>query len=287
MHHETELLVAAIESLKQEPNFFKDYVFPIASAFFTSILGATIAYFTLKYQESIQIEKDKMNSANKWILLADSARSTLLSIKSNYYKKLTDSPIQRSLVIPDILFYADRISENFQDLSFIVPIADATTTDYPKWSQIPRIYSMFSNYNYLLKLWEQRNEINQPFQEELLKQYPNQGYAHISNEKVISSVDHVKLVRLIDLTERVIKITDDILLELDDFLSEFPNYTKQLINVKRLKKYGSILLYSNNDNQELLSLLKRVPEVDFSSVESLYGQSADEIKEQHKTGYEQ
>ena len=106
-------------------------------------------------------------------------------------------------------------------------------------------------------------------------------------EEIKTYVDAAKLLMLIDLTERVVTLTDDILLELDDFLSEFPKYAKQIINIKRLKKYGSILTYSNNGNQKLLSLLERVPTVDFSSVESLYGQAADEIKEKYKTGYEQ
>jgi hypothetical protein len=47
VHEETELLVNAIEALKQEPNYIKDYIFPIASALFTSVLGAGIAFFTL------------------------------------------------------------------------------------------------------------------------------------------------------------------------------------------------------------------------------------------------
>ena len=59
MIEETELLVRAIESLRQDENLFKDYIFPIASAFFSALLGAGVAYFTLKYQEDIKIEKRK------------------------------------------------------------------------------------------------------------------------------------------------------------------------------------------------------------------------------------
>ena len=59
MANEVELVVKAIEGLKQDPNYFKDYIFPIVSAFFTSILGAGIAYFTLRRQEYLQIEKEK------------------------------------------------------------------------------------------------------------------------------------------------------------------------------------------------------------------------------------
>lgn len=56
MHNETELIVNAIESLRQEGSIFKDYIFPIASAFFTS---AGIAYKSFRYQDDIKIEKEK------------------------------------------------------------------------------------------------------------------------------------------------------------------------------------------------------------------------------------
>jgi hypothetical protein len=95
VHQETQLIVSAIESLQQEPNFFKDYLFPIASAFFTSSLGAVIAYYILNRQEYVQIEKDKMNASNKWTLDIEQARSNLIAIKDNYNGELTDIPLQR------------------------------------------------------------------------------------------------------------------------------------------------------------------------------------------------
>ena len=121
MHQETELLVSAIESLKQEQNIFKDYIFPIASAFFTSLLGAFIAYLALNRQESLKLEKEKLIAANKWTLDAERARSSLISIKGNYYKQLQSHPIQRLVSIPTILLKSEPVLENYQDLAFIVP----------------------------------------------------------------------------------------------------------------------------------------------------------------------
>lgn len=284
MHEETELLVKAIEGLKQESSYFKDYIFPIASALFTSLLGAGIAFFTLRHQESLQLEKEKMNNANKWTLKIEEARASLIAIKGNYNGELTSDPFQRVSAIPTILFHAQSIAEDYQDLSFIVPKAGEESE---KWSQITRIRSMVSNYNYILKLWEQRNDVNQAFKEKLLQAHGNNAHMTLSINDVIQAAGRAEVVILIDLNERVIKLTDDLIRETDNFLSEFPEYAKSKIEFKRLKKYGSILTYSNNDNNKLLELIERTPEVDFSSVEDLFGSSAEDITKRHETGYEQ
>ena len=120
MTQEVEMIVKAIGELQQEPNYFKDYMFPIASALFTSLLGAGIAFLTIKHQEDLKIEKTKMDSTNKWTLLAEEARSTLIAIKSNYHGNLTEIPAQRLSAIPSILFHATPITERYEELSFIV-----------------------------------------------------------------------------------------------------------------------------------------------------------------------
>jgi hypothetical protein len=286
VHQETELIVTAIESLKQEPNFFKDYIFPIASAFFTAILGAVIAYFTLNKQEKIQIEKSKMNAANKWTLDIEQARSCLIAIKGNYNGKLSNKPMQRLGATPSILFHAEPIIENFQDLSFIVPNQNIENSDLPKWSQIPRIRHMVSNYNYLLKMWTQRNESNEKFKQSLLKSMGGKAHDTLSLPDIEKAVSTADLVVLIEFTEQCIVLTDQIIIELDDFLSEFPDFVKTKIEIKKLKKYGSIITYLNNDNQNLLDIIKKEPKADFSSVAHLYGQTVEEIEKRHKTGYE-
>jgi hypothetical protein len=285
VHEETALLVQAIEGLQQESNHFKDYIFPIASALCTSLLGAGIAYLTLRHQEGVQIEKDKLETSNKWTFHAEGARATLIAIKANYHGQLSDSPLQRLGSIPSILFNAESITENYQNLSFLIPSANEKK-EIPKWSQIPRIRAMISNYNYLLKLWQQRNEMNEQFKRQILQSQGSKAYTNLSLEDVIAACGQAQVVVLIDLTERVIRLTDDLIIELDSFLSEFPVYAKTKVQVKRLKRYGLIVTYSNNGNEKLLKLLERSPEVDFKPVEQLFGEPADEIKRRHTTGYE-
>jgi hypothetical protein len=286
MHQETELLVNAIESLQHDSSLFKDYLFPIASALFTSLLGAGIAYFTLRYQESIQIEKEKMNTTNKWTLLAEEARSTLISIKGNYNEKLSDNPFQRISAIPSILFHATPIIEKYEELSFIIPKSGSKLSDAEKWSQIFRIRTMISNYNYVLELWNQRNEIERPIKLKIMKQAKGQAFVNMNQIELIDLIGASEISVLIDLTERVVKLTDDLIIETDDFLEKFPAYAKTLVNTDRLKKYGSVLKYSNNGNERFLNLIKRVSEVDYTYLEDLFGQSAEELKKGHLTGYE-
>lgn len=288
MNPEIEPLVKAIESLQQETSLFKDYMFPIASAFFTSLLGAGVAYLTLKYNENIQIEKNKMDATNKWTFLAEEARANLLAIKRNYHGSLTTSPAQRMSAIPSILFHASPILERYEQLSFIIPKAKSNLKDQHKWSQILRIRSMVNNYNYILELWEQRNKVERPIKEKIMKKYSNvtNGFVNIGYNELIECIGPVDLSVVIDITERVVNLTDDLLIELDGFLLEFPKYAETLINTKKLKKYGSILKHSNDGNPAIMDLLKKSPEADYSTVENLFGESSERIKARYQTGYE-
>jgi len=287
VHQETELLVSAIESLKQEPNLFKDYIFPIASAFFTSILGAFIAYLVLNRQENLSLEKEKLSAANKWTLDIERAKSSLISIKSNYHKELNSHPLQRLASIPSIIFKPEPIVENYQDLAFIVPsIEDAASTD-DKWSQISRINCMVNNYNSLIHMWKKRNEVNEAFKQSILNTYGNNAFVDISLKDAEAAFGSAGLVPLIDITERCIKLTDQIIIELNDFLEHFPKFAKTKINLKRLKNYGKLIIYSSNDNKLLLDIIKPEVEVDFASVVHLYGESIQVIKKRHTTGYDQ
>ena len=285
MNPDTELIVNAIKSLKQDPSYFKDYIFPIASAFFTSLLGAGIAYFTLRHQEGIQIEKDKMNTVNKWTLLADEARSVLVTIKSNYHGNLTDSPIQRALAIPSVLFTAKPINEEYSNLSFIIPKALENKLEHTKWSQISIIRTMICNYNYLLELWVKRNEVERPIREKLIQKYSQKAYADVSLNEILDCVSAADLAVLVDLTEHVVILTDDLLVEFDTFLHDFPNYTKTLIKTDKLKRYGSILNYSSDGNKKLAAMIKRSPSSNYELVTGLFGATVEQLQERYKTGY--
>ena len=286
VHQETELIVTAIESLKQESNTFKDYIFPIASAFFTSILGAFIAYLALNRQEALQLEKEKLNAANKWTLEIERARSSLIAIKGNYHKRLSSVPLQRLFTIPSIIIKSEPILDSYQDLAFIVPSEDSKETEPPKWSQITRVNSAVANYNSLLNMWEKRNELNEQFKQAILTKHGNNAFSNLSLEDAESAFGKSGLAIIIDLNEKCIKLTDHIIIELNDFLENFPSFAKTKINLKRLKKFGRLITYSNNSNPVLLELIKNEEKVDFSSVQNLFGEPTKVLDSRNTTGYE-
>ena len=286
MHEEVKLIVQAIESLKTESNVFKDYIFPIASAFFSSLLGAGIAYFFFRYQEKIKIEKNKMDIVNKWILLAEDAHLNLIAIKQNYQGKLTDLPLQRALTIPHIIFSPQPILEKYSELSFLAPKNKIQETE--KWCNISRIKVMINNYNLLQDLWKKRNEIVRPIQEKLVAQYSNNSVINVTNEEIFVCVSKVDVLSLVDLTERTVNLTDDILIELEDFLTSFPNYAETLIDTKKIKDYGSVLKYlSNNNDPVIVEILKSSPKVNYQLLANLFGIKAEELEKRYKTGYEE
>jgi len=284
MDQGTEQIIQAIQSLKQESNLFKDYLFPLFSAFFAATLGAATAYFSLKYHQYVETEKEKLNITNKWLLLAEEARSNLIAIKQNYHGKLENHPIQRAFSIPTILFIATPIAEDYSKLSFLIPKSPLNTA--PKWSQISRIRAMTHNYNYLLELWRKRNEIERPMREEIFHKFSTEAFMDMEAGQVIDYIDKANLALLIDLTEHVVRLTDDLLLEFNDFLSNFPDYAETLINMKQLEHYGSILNYSQNGSKKLLAIHAKSPEADYQSVTELFGMTLEQLKQRHTTGYE-
>lgn len=244
MHQEIEPLIQAIESLRQDVNPFKDYVYPIISGILSSLLGAGVAYLTLRHQDNIQIEKEKLNTVNDWMLLAESAFATLVTFKTNYYKKIDSNPFQRALTIRSIIHISNKIDKNISSLSFIVPKKEDEKSLNIKWRNIPRIRTMVNNYNYILDLWEKRNEIERPIKEKLLQDHSSQtSYADVNSKDILNSIGATKITSLIDITEQLIKLTDDLLIEIDDFMSEFTGYKPIFITEPELAGKGGSLKY--------------------------------------------
>jgi hypothetical protein len=185
-----------------------------------------------------------------------------------------------------LLLKSKPILESYQDLAFIVPSEEEFKSTDEKWSQITRINAMVSNYNSLLHMWEKRNELNEAFKKSIFGAYGNNAFVNITPADAEAAFGSAGLVSLIDVTERCIKLTDHIIIELNDFLENFPDFAKTKINLKRLKHFGKLINYSNNENEILLDLIKPEVNVDFTSVQVWFGQSIKDIEKRHTTGYE-
>lgn len=100
---EAQLIAYAILQLKSESNVFKDYLFPIGMAFFSSLIGAIIGYLIYLRQEKKTLEKYKLDMTNKWLLMAYHIFQQLIGFKESYYKVIDSNPVHRVLTVPTIL----------------------------------------------------------------------------------------------------------------------------------------------------------------------------------------
>ncbi len=287
MNEETKALVAAISSLKQDPSYFKDYIFPLVTGLFSSLLGAGVAYFTIRHQDNALLQKHRVKAINDWVLSAEGAMQSLISIKQNYHGKLSSNPFQRAMEVRSLIGNTTKLDKDVTDLAFIVPRKDQPDTHNIKWRQIPKIRSMVQNYNLTIDTWNKRAEIDRPIKEQLMRDYGGLAYAHVNKEQIFKSVGAANFTLLIDFTERAIKFTDDLIIEFNDFLNHFPEITKPLITEKYRDRYGPILTFSTGGNEKLENLMKKCVEVDYSILALLFGESEARIKAEYETGYEE
>lgn len=286
MHEETNLIVGAIQSLKQESDPVKDYKFPVFTAFFSSLLGAFVAYFTIYHQEKVKTEKEKVKIINDWVLLAEGAMQSLIAIKQNYHEKLTTHPFQRTLSTRAFIHDTKKIDKNISELTFILPKKDDKEALKEKWRQLPRIRAMIDNYNFVIELWNKRSEIGRPIIEKIIKDHANLAHGEFTEQQIFSSVEPADFIALIDLTEKAINFTDKFIIEFNDFIAEFPRVGKSLLSKKTIDKFGPIATYNVSDNPVLLNIIKETTKVDKEILAPLFGLSIEELEREFVTGYE-
>lgn len=162
MDENTQILVNSINNLKDDSNLFKNYIFPVISGFFSAVLGAAVAYFSLRHQENIQIERHKLEICNKWIIDAEGLFQSLMAFKENYINEINSEPAERAIKVRRIISHQKPVQMNFSELAFITPQAGDEDHEQPKWRQISRIRGMVENYNALLRVWNDRNMLDKP-----------------------------------------------------------------------------------------------------------------------------
>lgn len=285
MSEEAELIAKAIESLQTDSNWLKEYLFPIVSSFLSALLGAWVAYFALRYQENIHIEKDKLTACNQWTLKVEGLFQSLIAFKSNYSGEINQDPFNRALKVRHIISHSKPLDENVSNLSFVIPLKEDPSSFKVKWRNLSRIGGMVANYNLILQIWEKRNEIERPLREKLISAHGEKGYVELSHDQIIRTLGHKDTYSLIDITERAIHLTDDIIVESNDFLEEFPDVAKSIIDTKKTRKYGRVLTFSTHENDRLKRMIKKCPEVDFDILVDIFGIPKKEIEQFYDNGY--
>ena len=268
-----QLIADAILQLKNDTNIFKDYLFPIAMAFFSSLIGAVAGYFVYLRQEKSANEKRKIDLINKWILIADELHQNILSIKLNYHGRLSAHPYQRAIFIPVIIKPEKKYQFDYFELAFIT---ESKITS--QWLSIPFLRTLFANYEVLVSIWSKRNEFYLKVRDQLFESQQASGaFVDLSDEEIEKYTDHSDLSTLIDLTERALRLTDDLVIEYYNFLYKFPNVVKNKVDLKLISNYTKIIETGIENNKAIHSLLIDSPKPDYEKISELSGRSIEEL----------
>ena len=278
---EVKQLVEAIDGLKG--GLFKDYVYPIAMALVSTFLGAAVAFWTVRHQENVKIEKDKLSIANRWILKMEEARTNLFAIKRNYHGELTDHPFERLAVVPTNPVKHKRLDEDYTNLTFVVPHGLHPDAVPYRWSQITRIRAILSNYNELMGIWERRHDLNEKFKDSIQSNHPGHLITGISFQDAINAHGPDNMLRLIDCNETALRLTDSLLEEFTDYVVNFPGFVQTKIDLKLIKRHGTLISYYGDTSDELYRLLQRSPRADYRNIEGLFRESAEQIERRYSS----
>lgn len=245
-HEDMQLLIKAIENLKAEDNLIKDYIYPIALAFVSAVMGSLFGYYVILKREKVEAEKEKIDATNKLLLEAIDCFHDLEAIKGNYLGKLTDNPAQRLVCVPPILMLHRPSNPEFAGMFYLAKDASKILKNrtfketQENFANIPRIKLTFANYNTALEMWKTRNELALPIFETIVVKNSATGVANVSFEDMVRSASHLKITQLIDLNEKILSLTDDLLTDFMNLLTELPQMSEQLICKKVMKKYGAV-----------------------------------------------
>lgn len=245
-HEDMQLLIKAIEGIKSEADWIKDYIYPIVLAFMSAVMGSLFGYFVIIKREQDETEKAKIDATNKLLLEAIDCFHDLEAIKCNYLGKLTDNPAQRLVCVPPILMHHRPSNPEFAGMFYLAKEASKIFENRTfqetqnNFANIPRIKLIFENYNTALEMWKTRNELVLPVFEAIVSGNSATGVANVRFEDMVRPVGHAKIAQLVDLNEKVLSLTDDLLADFMKLMMELPKISEQLISKKIMEQYGQV-----------------------------------------------
>ncbi|CZY06084.1 hypothetical protein [Enterobacter hormaechei] len=294
------LLAKAIVSLQPSSDYMKDYIFPITLAFFSALLGGMSAIYINRKQDLKNITKDNFVAANETFVKAHGCLNNLIAIKANYKHITFDEPLYRALAYPTMLVKKDEVIFNPSTLYFIRPIPTANkpfpqnliwhikhrilNMEVPSpppeellytWRNVVRISSMFGNYNQIMEFLVTRNELSQ-----LAKEKARELGDMSEQQTLLELPKHLGRPLcggLIDVTEQAIALTDHVIIELHKFMMEFPAIASSNIELKRIREWGGLPTYTNQQPL-FLETIKPMAKPNFERLGAYVGISEDEAR---------
>jgi len=255
-----ENIATAIESLQSNP--FRDYILPVGSVLVSGAVGVFAANYSVHKHESNKAAISNIEAVNSILLSTCNARENLIAIKGNYCNQIDSHPINRLLAIPPIFFDSNKIYIDAPKLSFLH--SGKTSQDVSKWLNAGRINGMFKNYNFLLEIWDKRNEL---YEEHLLPIVCDKHAGQINHQELIAELGLGKVAEMSDVTEQVIMLTDDILVEMCCFLEAFSTLSKDTVNLKVAKRYREIFVFklpTSNISEYAVDMMSLTPALDLN-----------------------
>jgi hypothetical protein len=237
--------------------------------------GWLLAKWSLNMTEKHNYEKDKIFTSNDLLLKVSRMTDALISIKATYQGGLSSSPVQRAIRIPVIPLTETNQDFQFGKLSFLAE----SKASRKGWRNLPRIMSFFKNYNLLLTLIKERNELRSNANHLFLSDQTESASIQLSEKDVVEKFGALNMTMLIDLTEQIILLVDGLLLEGNDFLLNFHSSIEDSIDKEGLKKIGLKLLgYSNDGNENRTVFFKLSPTLDYAATAKITGRSIQELQ---------
>lgn len=272
------LITEAILALKQQSNFFKDYLFPISTAFFSAFAGGVSAYYFNRRQDRGKEEKENFKSANKIYLELLSVHSSLMVLKSSYCDLIETNPLKRAILINPGQQSSKKIDFDLSLLSFIKDVGTANKSISKKirefvthdllrrkrvrpsirdieftWRNLKRLSVCIANYNCLLDIFEARFKLDVELRESLIPLVVGMDDPQI--DVIFSVIPHNVVRQYLYESEMALVITDHIIKELFSFSKNFPEIAESNIELSLVGKGAKLLRSSLEDekNNKIIS----------------------------------
>lgn len=301
MTQDSLLIAKAILALKQDGNFLKDYIFPIAMSLFSALVGGCVAFFINMTQDSRKRERERYFNANKLIFKVVDCSNFLVSAKSNYLSLQSRNPYERAFLIPEMLIRTETVSFDISDYGFISnrktcnftlpekvyrffyfkilkkPSDGMSKEELGKsWRNLARINALIYNYNLILFYIEKRNKLDEVMREVLMNYLDKEPATSVYDacEKCFS---RKSIINLIDISEMIISLIDHLIIEMDSFIKEFPLVAESNIELSMVGKGVKVIKVDNN-RPMYLKCLEPVEKPDFNELAKILGGNLDDIK---------
>ncbi|MGG2078222.1 hypothetical protein [Lelliottia nimipressuralis] len=251
-------IAAAILSLKQDSDWFKDYIFPITMSFFSAFMGGVSAYYFTKRHEISTEEVANCKVANKLILKVLEASTLLNSFKSSYIHIEESHPIIRAMRISPLKYDIKPIDFDLSLLSFIKDVPTANRSRMKRvrdfinfkilgheierpspekvqntWRNIKRISNFLINYKCVVELIESRFNMDVQLRG-IVEPHYNHFKKSGDDTNILNAVPNDLFARYLYETEQLLSLIDHLIVEFYSFAHEFPSIAESNIELSCL-----------------------------------------------------